>query len=349
MERFAFELSQCLAEITPLKLIVNKRGKRALPFFLPYAAAAGLMATRSGASHVHLADASLAPLGSIYRRAGATVSITVHGLDLTYRNPAYQAMLRRTLPDANGIIAVSRPTARLASERWPELAGRVLVIPNGVRPPGSEGADEVAPGALAGRRVILTVGRLIARKGVAWFVGRVLPNLPSDVLYVVAGEGPEASQIRAAAASAGVQDRVLLLGKIPDSSLEGIYRAANIFVMPNVSIPGDVEGFGLVAVEASVRGLPVVAANLQGIPEAIHDGHNGILVASEDAGAFESAIKRLLAMTPAERASMGRQSRDYTLDVFSWAKCARLYLHQFEDLRHSRLRGAVVAPEQEAA
>jgi phosphatidyl-myo-inositol dimannoside synthase len=91
--------------------------------------------------------------------------------------------------------------------------------------------------------------------------------------------------------------------------------------MPNVVVAGDVEGFGLVALEASVAGLPVVAARLQGIVDAVHDGGNGELVDSGDAAGFARAVLGALARSPAERAAM----REYTVAHFSWRAMADAY------------------------
>jgi glycosyltransferase involved in cell wall biosynthesis len=91
--------------------------------------------------------------------------------------------------------------------------------------------------------------------------------------------------------------------------------------MPNVVVPGDIEGFGLVALEAAVTGLPVVAARLQGIVDAVHHGGNGVLVETGDAAGFTKAVLEVLEYAPERRAAI----REYTLRHFSWQSMAEAY------------------------
>ena len=108
-----------------------------------------------------------------------------------------------------------------------------------------------------GAVVLLTLGRLVRRKGARWFTRHVLPGLAPDITYLVAGDGPEANPIRVAAVQAGLGDRVLLLGRVDDDTRELLLRGADLFVQPNIRVPGDIEGFGLVTIEASMRGEPL--------------------------------------------------------------------------------------------
>jgi phosphatidylinositol alpha-1,6-mannosyltransferase len=101
--------------------------------------------------------------------------------------------------------------------------------------------------------------------------------------------------------------------------------------MPNIVVPNDVEGFGLVSLEAAVRATVVVAADLQGIPEAVHDGSNGFLVRPGDAEAYAAKIAEILALADAERRAIGEQFRVYTADNLSWGRAARAYRNCFEE------------------
>ena len=112
--------------------------------------------------------------------------------------------------------------------------------------------------------VICAVGRQVERKGHAWFVREVMPKLAAGARLWLAGDGPEAAAIAAAAGQAGVEDRVLRLGAIPEPQLHALYRGADLMVMPNVPVAGDIEGFGLVLLEANLNGLPVVCADIEG-------------------------------------------------------------------------------------
>lgn len=226
----------------------------------------------------------------------------VHGLDLTLRNDAYQWVVGRALRRTSIVIANSETTARLACGLGvPD--DRIHVIRLGVAAPGltlddrrvarleldSElglGVDDV---------LLLTLGRLVRRKGVAWFVDAVLPRLPDDVVYVVAGEGPDEARIRATAVRRGLLGRVRLVGRVDDAKRERLFRGADLFVQPNVKVEGDVEGFGLVAVEAALRGTPVVAADVEGLAEAVVDRETGRLVPAGDSDAWVAALSEELA------------------------------------------------------
>jgi glycosyltransferase involved in cell wall biosynthesis len=295
--------------------------QRNLLWWLPVTALrAGVAARRVDV--VHLSDAVLSLVGVLVKAVSRTpVVMTVHGLDLTFPNAVYQRYLRWFCrPDL--VIANSSTTAEEARAHG---LGPVVVVPLGVddrRPVSPEDlAPEVARLRAAGKRIVLTTGRLVARKGVAWFVAEVLPWLPEDVVYVVIGEGNARPLIEAAIATSGTHDRVILLGQVPDAQRDTLYASVDCFVMPNVVVPGDMEGFGLVALEASVTGLPVVAARLEGIVDAVHDGRNGVLVEPSDAAGFGKAVLQVLEYSPEQRTAI----REYTLSHFSWQAMAKAY------------------------
>jgi phosphatidyl-myo-inositol dimannoside synthase len=319
MEQLSYKITTLVG--VRRRVMVMPGSQRNLVWWLPVTALRAAVAARRG-DVVHLGDAALSLVGVLVKAVSHTpVVMTVHGLDLTFPNVVYQWYLRWLCrPDL--IIANSGTTAEQARAHG---LGPVVVVPLGVddREPASpeEPAPEVARLRAAGKRIVLTTGRLVARKGVAWFVAEVLPRLPEDVVYVVVGEGNARRAIEAAIATSGTQDRVILLGQVSDAQRDTLYATADCFVMPNVVIPGDMEGFGLVALEASVTGLPVVAARLDGIVDAVHDRRNGVLVEASDAAAFTKAVLEVLEYTPQQRAAV----REYTLSHFSWQAMAEAY------------------------
>ena len=210
------------------------------------------------------------------------------------------------------------------------------MIPLGVNPMAAADGGAIqefrARAALNGGPLILTTGRLIKRKGVSWFVDQVVPRLSDRTTYVVIGEGEEEAAIRSAAVSAGVSDRVRLLGRVSDELLAAAYLAADVFVMPNVPVAGDMEGFGLVALEAAASGLPVVASKLEGITEAVHHERNGLLVTPCAADEFVATLGKLLALPPGQRQVLGEAFRTYTMDTYSWDRAARRYVDTMREL-----------------
>ncbi len=328
MESLSYSLLTGFPE--PKVTITLGRSQAHLVWFLPYVICR-VAITAHRYDVIHLGDAMLSAAGFLPRLFGKRVAVSVHGLDMTFAPWFYQAYLRLFLR-ADAIIANSASTQRIAEARG---LTRVCAIAIGV--PARYFAvsrvsnrDAELEQKRAGRVALLTVGRLVPRKGAAWFVRNVLPRLPS-VLYVVVGVGPEHDEILRAAAEVGATDRVWLVGSVSDARLLDLLGSSDVFVMPNIAVPGNVEGFGIVAIEASASGLPVVASRLEGIPDAVVDGENGTLVPPENADAFVAALQSLVA-SAAERAELGARGRVYTEKNYSWPQIIRQYVTLFARL-----------------
>jgi glycosyltransferase involved in cell wall biosynthesis len=329
MESLSWGLTTGFPE--PKTIIALGRSQKHLVWFLPYAfVRVALTAFRYDV--IHLGDAVLSPLGLIprcvFRRP---VAVSVHGLDMTFRSPLYQAYLKLFLR-AEAFIANSESTKRIAERRGlsPVRAITIGVPATYFAIERRADADAELAQRREGRVVLLTVGRLVKRKGVAWFVRHVLPRL-DNALYLVIGVGPEKEAIERAAAETGTTHRLWLAGQVPDERLPKMLAASDIFVMPNIEVPGDVEGFGIVAIEAAASGLPVVAARLEGIPDAIADGQNGTLVASADASAFVTAVGRLVD-DAGTRTREGERGRKYTEGTNAWPRIVAQYAELFRKL-----------------
>jgi len=280
---------------------------------------------------IHLGDAMLSAAGFLPRLLGKKIAISVHGLDLTFAPRIYQTYLKLFLK-ADAIIANSESTRRLAEARG---LNHVRAISIGVPQryfsvTRATHRDAELEQRRAGRVALVTVGRLVPRKGVAWFVRNVLPRL-SNVLYVVVGVGAHRDEIERAAADTGMTENVWLVGNVSDARLLELLGSSDVFVMPNIVVPGNVEGFGIVAIEASASGLPVVASRLEGIPDAVIEGENGQLVPPEDAAAFVSTLTDLVE-SPELRRKLGESGRAYTERHYSWPRIIAQYRGLFEAL-----------------
>jgi phosphatidylinositol alpha-1,6-mannosyltransferase len=337
METAAVSLYSALEQQRGSRVELIKYGwpNRLLPLSVPLLFVRSLWHARGGrAANILLQDGVLAPMGVILGKLTRTpVVVIIHGLEVTHTGGALVRLMRWALPKMALLIAVSDNTAAEIRTRYPGLA--VEVVRNGVGDAIESGHTHAENRAEVGRflklpdaelestTLLLTVGRLVPRKGVAWFVREVLPILQADTvhryLYFVVGTGAEHQAIADAAASAGVAESVQLLGGVEDAELRSLYGGTDVFVMPNVPVPNDVEGFGLVALEASSVGTPVVATAIDGIPDAVHDPGNGVLVPARDPEAFAAAIIAL-ATTPPDRESVRR----YTHENFSWSGSARI-------------------------
>jgi glycosyltransferase involved in cell wall biosynthesis len=210
------------------------------------------------------------------------------------------------------------------------------VVPNGVNllefadhftPQGMRNLQMEAADCLRGRKVLLTVGRLIERKGVVHFLTEIMPRILAhrrDICYLIIGEGPQRELIETRIASLHLNDHVVLLGRVDDDTLHAAYHLADLFVMPNIPVQNDIEGFGLVALEAAAAGTYVVASRLDGIPEAIVPGQNGTLLDPLDSEAFATTILELLD-DDAGRKQKGLKAQKYVHDHYSWDIVAKRY------------------------
>jgi phosphatidylinositol alpha-1,6-mannosyltransferase len=156
--------------------------------------------------------------------------------------------------------------------------------------------DLMARYGLVGRRVLLTVGRLYARKG----MDRVIESLPSvlrvlpDVRYLLVGDGTYRADLEQLAIARGVRDAVVFAGAVPDAELIDHYALADAFIMANREMPdGDTEGFGLVFLEANACGIPVIAGKAGGSVDAVTDLVNGLVVDGDRPEEITGAILRL--------------------------------------------------------
>lgn len=286
-----------------------------------------------------MVSASLASfLRKTLRAHGVYTAAIVHGRDVTLDFRLYQQFVPHIFAALDAVLPVSRATADACIDRG-LLPEKLFIVPNGVSthrfaPDAAYERDRRAllerfhgPGVetAANGLLLSSVGRQVRRKGFAWFVERVLPLLPEDVHYWLAGDGPEGERILSAARSRGVADRIRLLGRVSDEDLELLYRSSDLFVMPNVPVAGDMEGFGVVMLEAGLCGLPTIAASLEGITDVIEEDANGHLVPSGDAWAFSEAIMRYH-HKPARLREARIRASTYVADHFSWPAVADRYV-----------------------
>jgi phosphatidylinositol alpha-1,6-mannosyltransferase len=273
--------------------------------------------------------------GPALKKKGIRLAAIVHGLDVTDPNPVYQKAVRRLCGMLDAAMPVSRATGEeLVARGLPRE--RVHVVPNAVDLDRFEGVPdsraEPAGLSIAGSPalpdrafLLVTVGRQVRRKGFAWFIENVMPKLPDRVFFWLAGDGPERENIEATIQRTGLQKRVRCLGKISEEDLVELYRRGQVFVMPNVVVPGDMEGFGIVMLEAGACGLPTLAADLEGIRDVIDEGVNGWFAPTEDADAFASRIHELLD-DPEGLRDASERTAEYVTSTFPWEQTAERYL-----------------------
>jgi phosphatidylinositol alpha-1,6-mannosyltransferase len=314
-----------------------------LPVFLPLAFLRAVYYLSSGKIDlIHVGDGLLSPLGFLLKKvSGRPVAVNLHGLDMTYPNHFYQLMIQTFLPRLDHFICISRNTKEIAVRMGiPEE--KVCVIPCGIQIEDRKPLEDKASAKrqielltrrdIDGKKVVVTVGRLVRRKGVRHFIGEILPLVVErfpNVIYLVVGEGEDGENIRNQIERENLKDHVIMLGRVGSEELKVLYDASDLFAMPNIRVEGDVEGFGIVALEASLAGLPVVAFAVEGIRDAISDGANGALLEPGDDAGFAERVIDLL-NDDRKRNELGNNGREFTRKEYSWENIARRYREYFD-------------------
>ncbi len=176
-------------------------------------------------------------------------------------------------------------------------------------------------GSHASKQVILTVGRLVPRKGHDLMI-RALPLVLKrhpDTVYLIVGSGPAKPMLEQLADEMGVRDSVLIRENVADADLPTVYNLCDVFVMPSREVLGscDVEGFGIVFLEANACGKPVVAGRSGGIADAVVDGETGLLVPPDSPEVLAESIARILS-DKGYAYELGRRGRQRAVQKFSW-------------------------------
>lgn len=216
--------------------------------------------------------------------------VQVHGVDAWWRRSAIH---HRALRSAALVTSVSRYT-RTQLLSWSDIAShRVRVLPNTVAAayaPRPKRHDLIVRLGLTGRRIILTVGRLSALERYKGH-DRIIAALPAvaarvaDAAYLIVGSGDDQQRLQKLAHEAGVSDRVVFAGHVPDPELPDYFALAHAFAMPSTG-----EGFGIVFLEAASSGLPVIGGNRDGSVDALADGRIGRLVDPHAPAEIEGAV-----------------------------------------------------------
>ncbi|MEX2516569.1 MAG: glycosyltransferase family 4 protein [Gammaproteobacteria bacterium] len=274
----------------------------------------------------------VAPLARLAaRRANCRYAVLVHGLDIVANSAIYKKCFVPSICSADLVIANSANTRRLAVEHGVD-PDRIDIVNPGVDLVGKidhEPLFRIKHG-LGDRPVILFVGRLIPRKGLVEFIRQALPlvidNIP-DAVFVISGSEPGQAllhktgvltEIRAAVSALELENNIIYTGALDDAHVVAAYQEADVFVFPVTKVHGDVEGFGMVALEAAANGLPVVAFDTDGVPDAVADGVSGYLIKPGDYVAMAARICELLQQDKNDR-SMQDSCRLFA-ENFSWDK-----------------------------
>lgn len=319
MERLSYEMIDAVSsEPNVTAQVIAYSGSRSLSPLFNLTALPRAISQAKQADVVHIGDPMLAFLGWVVKKiTRKPVVVHVHGLDILYPNFFYQLYLKLFFKKFAAYFCISNYVGQLLTTHY-SLKAQILT-------PGiSDRYFDPAIKPTSDKKVLFTAGRLVKRKGHAWFIKHVLPKLPKNVIYVIAGDGPERENLRSLSLHFG---SVKLLGKVSENQLKILYNTADAFIQSNIPVPGDAEGFGLVLLEAALCQRQVFASNIDGIPDAIHDGQNGTLLPPLAPDTWAAALNAFL-----KNPRPNPQAREYTLNNFSWKNQAPRYIKKLSDL-----------------
>ena len=362
MEKFSFELINGMSKHAKVhKLVYEGKEPRWKWFLLLRRRTRKMFSEHPEINIIHLNDGLMISFARWLKKdTKIPVVATLHGLDVVFPLPYYQHRIVPGFNQLNAIACVSKATMAAAAERGIDK-NKLSVINNGVDHKMADPlTDASAKENLLGKygidpkaRIISGLGRAVKRKGYSWFVEKVLPSLPKDVVFVMCGPISDYSKRwwHQLLPTAWVNRLALMMGHPTDepalkslakqfpgrfirtghmafTDIVQILKASAAFVMPNIKIDGDMEGFGLVALEAILAGTVVFAAGHEGITDAIHHQSNGFLLPSGDVQQWVTRLNQHLEKPITEEEKAGFQR--YTLQHFSWEKMATDYYNWFQ-------------------
>ena len=257
--------------------------------------------------HTHLVHADL--YGGVAAKLRRERLVSTKHNDDPFRAGAFRYVERALAGAADRVVTISDSLRRFTVERVGVPAAKVETIHYGLDDPPAPWGENPADPVPADARILVSVSRLTAQKGIDVAV-RALAALPNDVFLVVLGEGPERGALESLARALDVDGRLHLPGRVPD--VAAWLRRAAVYVHP-----ARWEGFGLAVLEAMVCGLPVVATNVSSLPELVVDGETGVLVPPDDPAALAAGVERALA-----EHGFGPAGRERARSEFSVARMA---------------------------
>jgi phosphatidylinositol alpha-1,6-mannosyltransferase len=233
--------------------------------------------------------------------------------------------------NATLVVTISKYSHRKIRQFYNVDPAKIRIVPNGVdtdrfQPAGD--CQKVKRRLKAGnRQIVLFVGRLIPRKGLGYLVeaAKRVVKERRETLFVIVGNGPLRNRLVSDVEAAGLAGNFAFLGDVSEKTLTEAYSCADVFALPSIQ-----EGQGIVLLEAQASGKPVVAFNVSGVTEAMHDKETGLLVKPADSGELAEAILRLLS-DESLRLKMGAKGREFVGRELSWDVCAKRMLSVYRE------------------
>jgi glycosyltransferase involved in cell wall biosynthesis len=370
MEKQSFELIKGLSGLTTVHTIVYDGQESRLHFFLLLQKRIKQMLILNPAiSIIHYNDGLMAAASlwhGGYKHLKRTV--TFHGLDVVFPSLIFQRLIFPRFNNFDLIFAVSSATAAACKVRG-IASEKTVVVKNGVdvttgkpakRPDIDQALSHKYDLNFIGKRLLIAIGRPVKRKGFSWFISEVLPLLDEDVILLLIGPVQETQSfstrllqrlpsflkdkielflgapsdeaaLRKLLEQPGQARQVIRTGKLPLPEMNQLLSVADAFIMPNIEVSGDMEGFGLVCLEACMQGAKVFASASGGITDAIVDQKNGTLLPPGDKNSWSAALNSALSGKDLGKLH-AEQIIEFTKSQFSWKKMSEEYFQHFSKL-----------------
>ena len=367
MQKHCYELVEGLESKVKIHRLIQTAGISKPWFFLTVVRRAKkILQNHPTISMIYVNDGLMAfVLTRLMKYTQVPMVATIHGLDVVFPMKFYQKWVKNTLSRYRAIIAVSKATQKECVQRGVPTE-KVFMVQNGYEPPAVTKRD---PALIIERlkndfgfdpnrkKIIISIGRGVRRKGFSWFIREVMTKLSDDVCYLIIGPKSDTNSLRKlkkllptrlynylvlfaglavdeveieeSISQLKLSDRVKRISGLSNEELGALIQLADLSVMPNLQVVGDFEGFGLVALEAASNGTLLVGAGIEGITTAIKDGENGILLPSGAAAVWVDKITELLS----DEALLNELSTQYQQNTlahsFSWERMAQEYYEVF--------------------
>lgn len=246
---------------------------------------------------------------------------------------------KKLLSKVDGFFPVSQYTASILLEDGIP-AGKIHIVGNGTDPevfkPQNTSllAKELNLGE---KKVILTICRLVPRKGIDLVLHALKKVIEhrKDVVYLIGGTGPDEERLKSLVFEFNLGQYVKFLGRIPDDKMASYYSISDVFVMPASNEPPDVEGFGIVFLEANACGTAVIGSKTGGIPDAVIHGETGFLIEEQNLGQLVDYLTKLL-NNKELAGKMGWQGRKRILNEATWDSVAESILEKMKLINKSK-------------
>jgi glycosyltransferase involved in cell wall biosynthesis len=363
MENQSYHLIQGISELTTAYHIIFDSKEPIWKFFFRLRwRVKKMLKDHPEITHIHLNDGLMAAFCFLLRVdfEGRKVVATFHGLDVVFPLGVYQKYIfRRMVQKVDKIICVSTATQDACYARNIPKE-KITVVHNGVDVHWKNNISEDKDSTfkkynlgLTHDKIILTLGRPVKRKGFSWFAYEVMPLLEDHIKMVHIGHiatlpttflqtvipkswenkfnlfmGKADDSAALLAAHHKNSDKIILAGRLSDADRDSLIACATVVVMPNVKVEGDMEGFGLVALEAAVMGKTVLVSDLEGMKDAIINGKNGYRIPSGNAQMWADAIHHHIE----NHTLTGEDIKAFTTQNYSWEKMCLGYVAEMENM-----------------